>query len=602
MMAKHSSKSCAVPLDHKIASDSYKSSIIFKNCFLILISSSMKKIVFFLFLICNLQFVICNLYAQPVTQEWVKRYSGIYIPPNSNGGATGKSIKLDSLGNVYVLVGEAIWDSAFGAKGVFGVLKYSSTGNPIWSTYYSTPGQVSDGSVAFAVSKTGDVYVTGYTGINSIYHTTTVKFDSSGILKWVKVYYGGGGDDEPTDIAIDKENNIVVIGNSLITSNNINALTIKYNGNGDSLWVRKFSQFTVTNHYKIALDDSSNIYTVGMAVINGGDYLILKYDKNGNLKWYSTYNSPQNYSDFGLEIAIDPNRNIYVVGTSAVPAYGDNNALLKINPANGIIQWSRIFTGVIGGNGMCEYPKGIVVTPDGNSIYYTTFCYNGTGGGGHDIVTLKYNSVGDTQWVRRYWGSVNATANEPAVIKLDQWYNVYVAGRGNYQTSGDDFVTIKYLSDGTQKWVITYNGPLTNSFDGARDLVIDSSLIYVTGVSSRQNSPNIYWDATTIKYNQPLGINTAGSELPKKYVLHQNYPNPFNSLTTIVYEIANKAEVNINLYNALGQIVRTLVNGEQDAGYYSVITNFENLSSNIYFYSLIVDGQIIDTKKLVLIK
>jgi hypothetical protein len=85
-------------------------------------------------------------------------------------------------------------------------------------------------------------------------------------------------------------------------------------------------------------------------------------------------------------------------------------------------------------------------------------------------------------------------------------------------------------------------------------------------------------------------------------VLHQNYPNPFNSLTTIVYEIANKAEVNINLYNALGQIVRTLVNGEQDAGYYSVITNFENLSSNIYFYSLIVDGQIIDTKKLVLIK
>jgi hypothetical protein len=106
-----------------------------------------------------------------------------------------------------------------------------------------------------------------------------------------------------------------------------------------------------------------------------------------------------------------------------------------------------------------------------------------------------------------------------------------------------------------------YNGPLLNSFDGARDLAVDSSLIYVTGVSSRQNSPNIYWDAATIKYNQPLGINTAGSELPQKYVLHQNYPNPFNSLTTIVYEIANKAEVNIVLYNALGQMVRTLVNG-----------------------------------------
>ncbi len=557
------------------------------NCLLILFAS---------ILLTN-QFLL----SQPVTQEWVRRYNGIYIPPNSNGGATGKSIKLDSLGNVYVLVGEAIWDSAFGVKGVFGVLKYSPAGNPIWSTYYSTPGNVSDGSVAFAVSKAGDVYVTGYTGIDFIYHTTTVKFDSSGILKWVRVYYSGGGDDEPTDITIDKEGNVIVIGNSAIGGNNVNALTIKYNSNGDSLWVRKFSQFTVTNHYKETFDDSCNIYTVGMVGINVGDFLILKYDKNGNFKWYSTYNSPQNYSDFGQAIAVDANRNVYAVGTTSFPSYSYNNTLLKISPL-GITQWTRVFTGLLGGNGRCEYPKGIAITPDGNSIYYTTFCENGTGGGGNDIVTLKYNSAGDTQWVRRYWGGVNARANEPAVIKLDKWNNIYVAGRGIYQTSGDDFVTIKYLSDGTQKWVITYNGPLTNSFDGANDLVIDSNLIYVTGASSRQNSPNIYRDAATIKYSQLVGVNNASNELPREYILHQNYPNPFNSSTTIVYELPEKTKINVSLFNTLGQLTKTLVDAEQVAGYYTLLTNLENLSSGIYFYKIIADGNIVDTKKMVLIK
>ena len=120
--------------------------------------------------------------------------------------------------------------------------------------------------------------------------------------------------------------------------------------------------------------------------------------------------------------------------------------------------------------------------PDGNSIYYVTECSNGTGGGGYDIVTLKYDSVGDSIWVRTYGGGVDGTQNVASSLKLDRFGNCYIIGTGNYITSGDDYVTLKYLQNGIQQWVVTYNGPLSNSNDQASDAVIDSGLnVFVTG-------------------------------------------------------------------------------------------------------------------------
>ncbi len=94
--------------------------------------------------------------------------------------------------------------------------------------------------------------------------------------------------------------------------------------------------------------------------------------------------------------------------------------------------------------------------------------------------------------------------------------------------------------------------------------------------------------------------------LPEVFALRQNYPNPFNPVTTIAYDIPEIANVRIDMYNILGQKVRTLVNGTHQPGVYHVRWNGTNdfgnpLSSGMYFYR-ISSEQFISVKKLVLMK
>jgi hypothetical protein len=258
------------------------------------------------------------------------------------------------------------------------------------------------------VTPAGDIYITGTSDVNFTSYITTVKLNTSGFLQWSKIYSGGGPSDGATDITLDKQGNITVLGGSQINNTLSIALLIRYNSNGDTLWVRKFNQ--LGQHYSIAykgvVDDSGNVYSIGSFEPDNfhSNYLTLKYSQNGNLVWYTIYDSPQ-HEDIGDYIALDTNRNVYVVGTTSIPGSLLNNTLLKLT--NGVIQWTRTFNGIININGECQFPAGIAVTPDGNAIYYTTFCSNGSGGGGYDIVTLKYNGItGDSVWVRSYGGEL----------------------------------------------------------------------------------------------------------------------------------------------------------------------------------------------------
>jgi hypothetical protein len=79
--------------------------------------------------------------------------------------------------------------------------------------------------------------------------------------------------------------------------------------------------------------------------------------------------------------------------------------------------------------------------------------------------------------------------------------------------------------------------------------------------------------------------------VPLEYALNQNYPNPFNPRTLISYQLPAPGQARLDIYNVRGQLVRTLVNAEQNAGYHSVVWNGKddagrNVASGIYFYRL----------------
>lgn len=92
---------------------------------------------------------------------------------------------------------------------------------------------------------------------------------------------------------------------------------------------------------------------------------------------------------------------------------------------------------------------------------------------------------------------------------------------------------------------------------------------------------------------------TAG--IPGEFALHQNYPNPFNPATVIRYDLAEDSKVVLKIFNVYGQLVRTLVDGIESAGYKSVGLATGNLASGVYFYRLQA-GKFADVKKMLLTK
>jgi len=87
----------------------------------------------------------------------------------------------------------------------------------------------------------------------------------------------------------------------------------------------------------------------------------------------------------------------------------------------------------------------------------------------------------------------------------------------------------------------------------------------------------------------------------EEFKLEQNYPNPFNPNTKIIYQIKERTQVELKIFDILGREVETLVNEEKPAGSYEITWYAEQLPSGVYFYQLKA-GEYINTKKMILLR
>ena len=104
-------------------------------------------------------------------------------------------------------------------------------------------------------------------------------------------------------------------------------------------------------------------------------------------------------------------------------------------------------------------------------------------------------------------------------------------------------------------------------------------------------------DDLSIRTGYAISISESGinndmlANIPSRYVLKQNYPNPFNPETTIRFELPEKSQISLNIYDITGKLIKTLVNGKKEAGYHLVIWNGKDekgrdVTSGIYFYQI----------------
>jgi len=108
-----------------------------------------------------------------------------------------------------------------------------------------------------------------------------------------------------------------------------------------------------------------------------------------------------------------------------------------------------------------------------------------------------------------------------------------------------------------------------------------------------------------MKYSRGTVTNgfTYENKIPVDYSLKQNYPNPFNPSTTIEFDLPKEGNVTVKIFDIAGREVAKEINGlSLRTGNYKVHFDGSGLSSGVYFYSLIVNGNSVSTKKMMLLK
>jgi Bacterial Ig domain/Calx-beta domain/Beta-propeller repeat len=280
--------------------------------------------------------------------------------------------------------------------------------------------------------------------------------------QWAALYNGPANvSDEKPLMALDPQGNVYITGQSKGIGTGIDIATIKYDTNGNQLWVSRFNGTGNGSDvpYDLAVDAEGNVYITGTTWrgknFEGGtefDYVTIKYDSSGNLLWAKLYsgNNERSFNDFPSALVLDAQGNVYVTG---------------------------------------------------GSLYNGTFNFLV-----NQVATIKYDSGGNEIWVRTY-DSADRQGASGADLKVDSSGNVYIAGTikanlGNPNNTTPNVLTMKYDSAGTLLWVKQYDdpGPVGSDFDRGERIELDAQgNVYVLGANVNEQSTTNY-DVLLLKY------------------------------------------------------------------------------------------------------
>ncbi len=289
---------------------------------------------------------------------WTRRFNG-----SQNSWDYANAIAIDKTDNI-IITGVA---RVGGVNGDCVTIKYDSNGNQQWvKSFDSGNSSWDDYGEKIAIDNNNNIFVAGDFGL--------IKYDSIGTLKWSKVnnpFSNAGG--EGVNVKIDKQSNIIY------TTRKLNNKISKYDQLGNLLCFNNFSPtgYTTDNRiYGLTLDNKNNVIISGGA--NNGrawDIATIKYDASLIQKWQKifTNNSP-NY------IMADTSNSVYITG---------NQFLLLKYDSTGTIKWDTTYSNINIISSSCTK----LIFDSINNIYMTGYANNGTN---TDVLTLKYSPISIT--------------------------------------------------------------------------------------------------------------------------------------------------------------------------------------------------------------
>ncbi|MGB3862919.1 MAG: hypothetical protein WA915_12595, partial [Candidatus Aminicenantaceae bacterium] len=451
-------------------------------------------------------------------EEWVKRYNNQEV----NGDDAASDIAVDASGNIHV-VGSSMGRTT---GNDFYTISYNPLGDINFNARYDGPSDEGDEANAIALDNAGNKYTTGLSYRGTPYKHSdylTMRYDNSQKPVWdVRYDATRNGNDVATAIAY-HNNSIHVTGRSEDSESkksdvlHYDYLTVKYDASnrGRLLWEARYNNELVNGADEataMAVDGSGNVFVTGRSegVQTGFDIVTIKYLPDGqpDLNWGLEGNGVVRYhGDYGDDEAVAiavQGGNVYVTGRSHGDGTGFDYVTIKyLSDGRRDSNWGPDSNGVVRYHGNYGNDEAAAIAVEAGNVYVTGRSQgNGTG---FDYVTIKYlpNGSRDSSWgpdsngVIRYHGGYGA---DEAVAIAVEAANVYVTGRSQGNGTGFDYYTLKYNSFGKVVWSARYNHD-TNGDDEAVALAIDrnSDDVYITGKSFDSGTG---FDFATVKYKQ----------------------------------------------------------------------------------------------------
>ncbi len=368
---------------------------------------------------------------------------------------------------------------------------------------------------------------------------------------------------------------------------NIQALSLAKSGNG---------LFTGTNHYGIYYSSNNGanwlyntmLYEEINTFLNVGTDLYagtsdgLYYTSNNGLNWARKSGS-------GSDVLSVANADNMYIATSGGILRSSNNGNNWVNIGFADVKTSAILAKdnyVYAGCGL--YPTGysgfVYSTNNGNSFHNSSLnhsvkCLLLTGNyiyAGTDSAGIFRSGDSGITWSAM--GINNTDIN--CIIDVNN-YLVCGTGRGVYYSSnfGNDW---NYLNNGLDSQRVL-------------SLMISGNYLFAG------TEANAVWK---LDVSEIIGITSISGTIPTQYRLRQNYPNPFNPVTTLVFEVpanTNNEKVTLEVYDAAGKLIQTILDQEIAPGAYSVNIDLSRSASGVYF-SVLRSGNFYESVKMVLVK
>ena len=169
------------------------------------------------------------------------------------------------------------------------------------------------------------------------------------------------------------------------------------------------------------------------------------------------------------------------------------------------------------------------------------------------------------------------------------------------------------MNGSTQAAVVSDSTPNSGAFFWTVPGTLAAASSYKISVISLTDTTVTAQSANAFNVRDFVASIATETGTPRSFALEQNYPNPFNPTTQIQYALPQRASVTLDVYNALGQRVASLVNESEDAGYHEVRFDGTSLATGVYFYRLrahpvaaaaiaAVAGDFVQTRKLLLVR